>query len=66
MQGSIHHSHDLKKNLAHFTSDLDSSLHLNTDPDPSNFNEDPDPDLAPHLSDGNLQPLVYRTSTASF
>jgi hypothetical protein len=36
--------------------------HFNAEPDQHpafHFNADPDTDLAPHQSDGNLQPLVY-------
>ncbi len=38
-------------------------FHLNADPT-FHFNADPDP--APHQSDGNLLPLVFRLSTAPF
>ncbi len=41
----------------------DSALNFNADPERAfHFNADPepDPDPAPHQSDGNLRPLVYR------
>ncbi len=43
----------------------DPSFHFNVDPDPT-FYFDADPDPAPHQSDVNLRPLVYRPSLASF
>jgi hypothetical protein len=35
--------------------DMDTSFHINVNPDP-----------APHQSDANLRPLIYRASTAPF
>jgi hypothetical protein len=51
-----------------FNADPDPAFHVNADPDPDpafHFNADPDLDPVPHLSDGNLRPLVYRPSRAS-
>jgi hypothetical protein len=45
----------------HFNADPDLTLRFNADPDPTlHFNADPDP--APHPSDANLRPHVYRAS----
>ncbi len=47
--------------------DPEPSFHINADPDPTfEYNADSDPDPATHLSDANLQALVYRTSIAPF
>jgi hypothetical protein len=56
-----------------FSADLDPTLlfnaargtfHFNADPDPT-FHFNADPDLAPHQSDANLRPLVYRSGSAT-
>ncbi len=50
-----------------FNADPDSSFHFNADPDPTIcLNVDSDLDPAPHQSDANLRPLVYRFSKAPF
>ncbi len=46
-------------NLHYFHADPDPAFHVDADPGPS-FQFNADPDTAPHKSDGNLQPLVYR------
>jgi hypothetical protein len=51
----------------HFNADPDPAFHFNEDPDPAfYFNVDTDPNPAPHQSDGNLRPLVYRPSKVPF
>jgi hypothetical protein len=47
----------------------DTSFQFDEDqvPDPTyQFDVDPNQDPAPHQSDGNLQPLVYRSFTTAF
>ncbi len=51
-----------------FNADPDPSFCCHADLDPTfHFNADPDPDLdpAPHQSDANLRPSVYRPSRSS-
>jgi hypothetical protein len=49
----------------HFNADPDPSIHCNVGTDPTfHLNAGPDPDPAPHQSEANLQPLVYRPSRA--
>jgi hypothetical protein len=53
--------------LHHFNAELDPAFHFDADSDLALlFNEDPDPDPAPHQSNANLRPLVYRPSRAPF
>jgi hypothetical protein len=48
-------------------SDPDPAFQINVDPDlVFQFNAVPDSDLAPHQSDANLRPLVYRPYRAPF
>jgi hypothetical protein len=50
-----------------FNTDPDPFFHFNADPDTIfHFNADLDLESAPHQSDVNLRPLVYRPSRASF
>jgi|688.fasta_scaffold164762_1 hypothetical protein len=45
----------------------DPTFHFDADPDPTfDFDTDPDLDPAPHESDANLLPLVYRPSPTLF
>ncbi len=51
----------------HFNANPDPAFHFNANPDPAfHFNADLGQDPAPHRSDGNPRPLVYRSSKAHF
>jgi hypothetical protein len=51
----------------HLSADPDPNFYFSADPDPNfYFSADPYPGPASHQTCANLQPLVYRLSTASF
>ncbi len=51
----------------HFNEHSNPSLYFNADPDQTfHLNVDQDQDIAPHQSDVNLLPLIYRPSRAPF
>jgi hypothetical protein len=52
-----------------FYADPDPAFHFNADMDSYKafqFDADPDHDPIPHLSDGNLRPLIYGPTSAPF